>query len=366
MSIRIVPKIRFFTTGLLLLLSVTSYAKLYRGAEYRTFESFLYGRFEVRMQSAAGHGVVSSFFTYRDYHAEGLSGTQHWNEIDLEWMGKLNNKVSTNVIIQNEWGSASEVFLSVNPHLDFNTYAFEWTPDAIRWYEGDRLIRTVSGERADSVYHAQKIMMNIWQPSNTTWAGSFNPDILPVYAFYDWVSYSAYDPGNGSVGTNNDFTPLWVDDFDYWDTSRWQKATHTWDGNNVDFTPANAVFNGGFLVLCMTTPTNTGYDGPALSVDEDPTSNPTNIYLSQAYPNPFNGTTNFSLEIPQAGPVKMDIVDIQGRVRTSRTIEMTGNSKTNISWDGRDDYGEHLPSGSYIILMGNQTFQESRKILLIK
>lgn len=366
MSISIFSKTRLFTMGLLLLLSVTSYAKLYRGAEYRTFESFLYGRFEVRMKSAAGHGVVSSLFTFRDYHAQGLSGTQHWNEIDLEWMGKLNNKVSTNVIIQNEWGDASEVFLSVNPHLEFTTYAIEWTPEAIRWYEGDRLIRTVSGERADSVYHAQKIMMNIWQPSNTTWAGAFNPDILPVYAFYDWVSYAAYDSGNGSVGTSNNFSPVWVDDFDYWDTARWQKATHTWDGNNVDFTPANAVINGGYLVLCMTTPQNTGYDGPALSVNENKKTVPTDFHLSQAYPNPFNGSTNFNLEIPQSGVVNMDIIDILGKVRASRTIEVTANNSTTFSWDGSDDLGNNLPSGSYVCLIGNQTFQTSRKILLIK
>ena len=366
MPVSVVLKLRFLTTGLLLLLSVTSYAKLYRGAEYRTIQSYLYGRYEVRMQSAAGHGVVSSFFTYRDYHAEGLSGTQHWNEIDLEWMGKLNNKVSTNVIIQNEWGDASEVFLTVNPHLDFTTYAIEWTPQAIRWYQGDRLIRTVSGERADSVYHPQKLMMNIWQPSNTTWAGSFNPDILPVYAFYDWASYAAYDPGNGSVGTDNDFTPVWVDDFDSWDMTRWQKASHTWDGNNVDFAPLNAVLTGGYLVLCLTTPIDTGYDGPALSIDEQQPSNPKDFHLSPAYPNPFNGTTNFNLEIPQSGAVNMEIVDIQGRVRSSRIFEVSGNSKTNISWDGRDEHGNNLPSGSYVILISNQSFQQSRKILLIK
>ncbi|NQV29673.1 MAG: family 16 glycosylhydrolase, partial [Candidatus Marinimicrobia bacterium] len=184
-------------------------AKDFRGGEYRTIQSYLYGRYEVRMKSAAGSGVVSSFFTFRDYYEEGLSSPAHWNEIDLEWMGKLNNKVSTNVIIQNEWGDASEVFLTVNPHLDFQTYAIEWTPEAIRFYEGDRLLRTVSGERADSVHYAQKLMMNIWQPTNTAWAGSFNPGILPVYALYDWVRYAEYAPGSGSVGTDNNFEPLW-------------------------------------------------------------------------------------------------------------------------------------------------------------
>ncbi len=360
------PKIRFLTICILLLISVAGHAKLYRGGEFRTFESYLYGRFEVRMKSAAGHGVVSSFFTYRDYHAQGLSGTQHWNEIDLEWMGKLNNKVSTNVIIQNEWGDASEVFLTVNPHEEFTTYAFEWTPDAIRWYQGDRLLRTVSGERADSVYHAQKLMMNIWQPSNTAWAGSFNPDILPVYAFYDWASYAAYDPGNGTAGTNNDFTPLWRDDFDFWVTSRWQKATHTWDGNNVDFTPANVVFNGGFLILCMTTSSDLGYDGPALSVDENQHINPTEFHLSPAYPNPFNGEVRLSLDTPESIDLNIFIYDISGNLMHQSILPGNGRIYQTISWDGRNQAGELLASGSYIIQVSSAYQKVSQKVILLK
>ena len=36
----------------------------YGGGELYSQESFLYGRFEVRMKSAEGGGIVSSFFLY--------------------------------------------------------------------------------------------------------------------------------------------------------------------------------------------------------------------------------------------------------------------------------------------------------------
>ena len=36
-------------------------AKPYRGGELRTIDTYRYGRYEVRMKSAAGSGVVSSF-----------------------------------------------------------------------------------------------------------------------------------------------------------------------------------------------------------------------------------------------------------------------------------------------------------------
>ena len=70
--------------------------KPYRGGELRTIDAYRYGRYEVRMKSAAGDGVVSSFFTYRDYWAEGLTGPQHWNEIDWEWLGNHSIKWNGN------------------------------------------------------------------------------------------------------------------------------------------------------------------------------------------------------------------------------------------------------------------------------
>ena len=242
-------------------------ANPYRGGELRTYESYRYGRYEVRMKSALGSGVVSSFFTYRDYWAEGLSGSEHWNEIDLEWLGNHDDKVQTNLIIQNGWDLPDLINLDFNPHQDFHTYAIEWTPDYVAFFVDDQMIRWVDNFYADSLYHYQKIMMNIWQPIFEEWVGPFNPDILPVYAIYDWVKYCAYVPGTGNTGTNNNFIQLWEDEFDYWDTNRWQKANHTFYGNNCDFIYENVVFFDGYMILCLTTPDNTGYNEGSINID---------------------------------------------------------------------------------------------------
>jgi len=242
-------------------------AKPYRGGELRTYDSFRYGRFEVRMKSAIGSGVVSSFFTYRDYWEEGLTGSEHWNEIDLEWLGNYNDKTQTNLIIQNGWDLPDLVNLDFNPHEDFHTYAIEWTPDYVAFFADEQVIRWVDNFYADSLYHYQKIMMNMWQPIYEEWVGPFNPDILPVYAFYDWVKYCAYVPGTGNTGTDNNFIQLWEDQFDYWDTGRWGKATHTFDGNNVDFIHENVVFHNGYMILCLTTPDDTGFNEGSINMN---------------------------------------------------------------------------------------------------
>ena len=58
-------KIIFFIIGISMLT-----AKPYRGGELRTIDTYRYGRYEVRMKSAVGSGVVSSFFTYRDFWSD--------------------------------------------------------------------------------------------------------------------------------------------------------------------------------------------------------------------------------------------------------------------------------------------------------
>ena len=234
--------------------------KPYRSGELRTIDAYRYGRYEVRMKSAAGDGVVSSFFTYRDYWAEGLTGSQHWNEIDWEYLGNHNDKAQTNYITQNEWNHVQLITLDFNPHDGFHVYAFEWTPDYLAFFIDDELVRYDNSYIIDSLYHYQKIMMNIWQPTYVEWVGEFDPDILPVYAFYDWVKYYTYAPGTGNTGTDNNFIQLWEDNFDSWNMDRWQKATHTFDNNNVDFIEENVVFHEGNMILCMTTPNNTGYE----------------------------------------------------------------------------------------------------------
>ena len=43
-----------------------------RGAEYRTLDSYTYGRFETRAKPTQGDGIVSSFFTYNDPAIHGV------------------------------------------------------------------------------------------------------------------------------------------------------------------------------------------------------------------------------------------------------------------------------------------------------
>ena len=256
--------------------------KPYRGAEYRTRDAYVYGRFEVRMKSAGASGMLASFFTYHDVPNAGPV----WNEINIEILGQYTDEIQFTTITPGRAIHSQRVKLKYNPHKAFHIYAYEWTPDYVAWFVDGYEVYRQTGDHIRTLKRPQKIMFNIWPPDYPDWVGRLNPASLPVYAYYDWVKYYAYTPG---VGDN--FTLQWQDDFATYDQQRWQKATHTWQENNSQFIPENVVHKDGYVVLCLTHPQQIGYRGGAIvDRDVDPpylvwahaAQNIVHVYLSEA------------------------------------------------------------------------------------
>ncbi len=249
----------YFVLFALLIFQLTILPKDYKGTEYRTKAAYTYGRFEVRMKAANREGMLSSFFTYFDGTYSDPWSTSKWNEIDLEILGRYDNNIQFNTITPGQVNHVSHYPTNFSPHLDYHVYAFEWTPQYVAWFVDGQEVLRQTGSHIASLNRPQKIMMNIWNPLYENWAGLLNPATLPAFAYYDWVSYYTYTPGTGNYGTNNNFTHSWTDNFNSWDTSRWEKASHTWDGNGCDLIPENAVFKDGNLILCLTNSTDIGF-----------------------------------------------------------------------------------------------------------
>jgi len=234
--------------------TITVYAKNYKGAELRTKQAYLYGRFEVRYKASWGSGQTSTFFTYNDDYPN-----TPWNEIDIEILGRYDDDVQFNTITNYQTNHLRHQFVSFNPGLDFHTYGIEWTPSYVAWFIDGVEVYRQTGEHISLLKYPQKIMMNIWNPAYSDWVGEFDDRTLPFFAYYDFVSYSSYTPGQGNCGTDNNFTLQWTDEFNNFNSSRWQKATHTWNGNNSDFIQENCLFKDGKMILCLTDNYNTGY-----------------------------------------------------------------------------------------------------------
>ena len=232
------------------------------GAEYRTVEDFTYGRFEAKMMTGQGDGTLASFFTYNTNLENDVYG--NWNEIDIEILGKYSNyiQLTTHTPGNNNPTSFTHYEeVDYNIHQEFHVYAFEWTPGEVRWFIDGEHIYSQSGNHINNLVHAQKIMMNTWSSIYDNWVGPFNAENLPVYSFYDYVSYYEYTPGTGDYGTNDNFTFSWTDNFDDWDQDKWTKENHTFWGNRCQFNPSNIVFQDGYLILCLTNLNNLGFNG---------------------------------------------------------------------------------------------------------
>ena len=228
-------------------------SKDYKGAEYRTIESFLYGRFEVSYKPANREGVVSSFFTYHDFTPQ-----TSWNEIDLEFIGRYSNSIQFNTITPGQRFHIRSQHIDFDPYIDFHEYAFEWTPDYVAWFIDGTEVYRQTGDHIQTLQYPQKIMMNIWNPVYTNWVGYWKDEYLPAVSMYDWVQYSSFTPGSGNYGTDSNFTVQWRDDFNSYNESRWTKAAHTFGGNLADFEPNNIIFENGKLKLFLTNQTDIG------------------------------------------------------------------------------------------------------------
>jgi hypothetical protein len=92
----------------------------------------------------------------------------------------------------------------------------------------------------------------------------------------------------------------------------------------------------------------------------------TTTFLSAGYPNPFRQQTAFRLGLTTAGPVKLTVYDVMGRV--SRRL-VNGDRKAGehtVVWDGRDDNGMTVRPGLYLVKLEAQGVVLSRRIGLVR
>lgn len=235
-----------------------------------------YGRWEVRMQTAAVPGSVSSFFTY--YDSSWMKKPEPWREIDIEVLGNAPNSFQSNLITgmvdpassaPNQGKITSEKHHSVNGMSStFHTFTLDWTPDSIVWRVDGQVLRK-NGANDPQVVELrdknQSYRMNPWSSSDPMWVGELDVSKLPVYQVVNWMRYSAYTPGAGPSGSN--FTQSWLDDFNSFNSTRWDKGDWTFETNQAQLQKTNIVVKDGYLVLALTRP---GEEGVKQAFPTDP------------------------------------------------------------------------------------------------
>ena len=95
--------------------------------------------------------------------------------------------------------------------------------------------------------------------------------------------------------------------------------------------------------------------------------------LNPVFPNPFNRSASIRYLLPMYTEIKLDVFDAKG-VHIYRLFEGGKHAGVHtLSWDGKNNYGQDVSSGMYIILLEANNLQynrhhytETRKIIMVK
>ena len=222
----------------------------YYSGDVRTKESFLYGRFEVRMKVAYAPGCVSGMFLY--YNNSEIEGSTLWNEIDIDFTGKDSQRFQSNIIT----GRPGAQITSEQTHTpgfvlnsDYHVYSIEWTPEYVAWLvDGVELRKTKLGankEQVEALIKEQSLGFDIWQAYSPNWAGTFSPNNIPVTQYIDYVKVYTYNVNKKT------FSQKWIDNFDSFNSNRWEK--HNYKRSSSEYMRSeNVEVKDGILMIHYT------------------------------------------------------------------------------------------------------------------
>ncbi|MDE0318230.1 MAG: T9SS type A sorting domain-containing protein [Candidatus Poribacteria bacterium] len=108
-----------------------------------------------------------------------------------------------------------------------------------------------------------------------------------------------------------------------------------------------------------------------LSVKLDSIGKPMQNHLLQNYPNPFNPETWIPYQLSEDSSVSVSIYDTTGKVIRSLSLGFQSagfyNSRGRAAyWDGRNALGERVASGIYFYQLATPSFQQTRRLVIVK
>jgi len=101
-----------------------------------------------------------------------------------------------------------------------------------------------------------------------------------------------------------------------------------------------------------------------LSVDE--TITPTEFKFHPATPNPFNNQVSLQWDLDHSGQVNLVIFDLLGRKVWNQSWKNANAGEYQIKWNGKDNFGQNLSGGIYLVQLKMGQKISRQKIILLK
>jgi hypothetical protein len=90
------------------------------------------------------------------------------------------------------------------------------------------------------------------------------------------------------------------------------------------------------------------------------------VELHPNYPNPFNPLTTVAFSLPRAQQVRLCVYGLNGIHVNTLVNEVREAGTHSVTWDGTDDNGRAVASGTYIYRLEAGEDVESRRMALIR
>lgn len=249
----------------------------------------------------------------------------------------------TSVVLSQDF----EYSLTVTPNIKVVIVSVEqpWTSTGIQINSGDKITIMMEGFASTNAKYIQNSAY--WNgPEGINTAPSNCP--VPNFPLYSVV---------GKIGSNG--TPFYVGRI----LSIISKVSGILYLGINDAQSGGIGDNYGYFVAFITGNNTNVF--PITSII--PTNNiPDDFTVSQNYPNPFNPSTTINYEIPGTTNVQIKIYDINGRLIKTLVNEIKDAGGHSIDWDGKNDIGMAVATGTYLyqVQLGNNI--QAKKMLLLK
>jgi len=112
------------------------------------------------------------------------------------------------------------------------------------------------------------------------------------------------------------------------------------------------------------TPQKANVSFTAVSVAKN--SLPAKFELWQNYPNPFNPETQIKFALPEPTPVSLKIYNIAGQLIKILVDKKLSAGYYTFYWDGADEMGAKVSSGTYFYQLNTEKFHVTRKMVLLR
>lgn len=207
---------------------------------------------------------------------------------------------------------------------------------------------------------------NAFAPGNT-FLSETTPSVLPIPAIWNvggtphYWDITTNVPYSGNVHVCVHYDPAQVPS-----PENILRLLHYQNSQWVDVTTSVDLVNNQICgVVPSLSPFVIAARTGATAVNDTPA--PDNYALHANVPNPFNPTTTISYDVRRGGgDVNIAIFDVSGRLVRTLVHEHRAAGRYTAQWDGHDDAGRPVASGVYFYRMSAGSFNETRKMVLLK